>query len=633
MGRCRLLFWALSFLVGIPVLQAAGTDAIVGNSSMEFRMMSPDGGTCRWTESITVLTPSGANAADFLLHTDSFSSLSSFSAKIYSGDRLVRKVRLSDLSYTESSSSLADDSGFYYFSPSLPCPYRIEYEYTVSYRKGVAVFPTFAPVTVPRTALGQASCSVCVPSGTEVSWWSASSPEKIQDGKYDIYQWKFGPFPGFEHEDMMPDIREIVPVVYSCPQTFSYAGTGGSQKSWKDFGRWLSLLNDGSLQLDDAFVSELRSDVGGCRTVAEKVRVLYDRLRASTRYVSIQLGIGGYRPSPAEYVRTTGFGDCKSLSIFMQAMLKAVGVSSEYLVTNTDDIRLLPGYSSIGQMNHALLCVPDGKDTLWIECTAPSLPLGYRHSGIAGHQAVLVKPEGGEVTVIPAYPDSLRFFGHKVKVDLTAGGAAHCEVQRTVTEDFIEDYVSFMSKDADFRRRLLTSGLGFHPDNLTISSFEDNFGSLTDSSLLPQVKISYAVDTDTYAKVSGTRIFVPMNPFARILPWSRSERKSPVHIARGVTFRDTVIVRVPDGYVLEGAAECAPVTVPSGTFRASAEVSDDGKNVIAIQELKLIAGEYPAAEYPDFRRLAKAASDFYGSFFVLSLKKENMNQTDISIDK
>lgn len=55
-------------------------------------------------------------------------------------------------------------------------------------------------------------------------------------------------------------------------------------------------------------------------------------------------------------------------------------------------------------MNHAILQVPLPEDTLWLECTNPQLPFGYVHSGIAGHDALLITKKEGLCAACPPIP-------------------------------------------------------------------------------------------------------------------------------------------------------------------------------------------------------------------------------------
>ena len=85
----------------------------------------------------------------------------------------------------------------------------------------------------------------------------------------------------------------------------------------------------------------------------------------------------------------------------MRAMLTELGIPSTYTVISTTSRRLLADFASANQNNHVILQVPLPNDTLWIECTNPTLPLGYVHHSIAGHDALLIGPDGGTLYRLP----------------------------------------------------------------------------------------------------------------------------------------------------------------------------------------------------------------------------------------
>ena len=131
------------------------------------------------------------------------------------------------------------------------------------------------------------------------------------------------------------------------------------------------------------------------------MKAVYDYLAKTTRYVSIQLGIGGLQPITATDVCRTGFGDCKGLSYYAGSMGNELGIPATYTVISSTIERLLPDFSSANQMNHVILQVPLPQDTLWLECTNPQLPFGYVHQDIAGHDALLIQPTGGSIYRLP----------------------------------------------------------------------------------------------------------------------------------------------------------------------------------------------------------------------------------------
>ena len=185
-----------------------------------------------------------------------------------------------------------------------------------------------------------------LPNGGQVVEVSAQSLPPLESEPYDL------------------PLHQTMPVVYFAPSDFRYAGTEGNMATWQDFGRWQYALLQGRDGLDEAFCQQLHALTDTCSTDRQRVRLLYDYLAANTRYVSIQLGIGGWQPIAAEEVHRTGFGDCKGLSNFMAAMLREVGVESVYTIISTRNERLLTDYASISQMNHAILQVPLPGDTL-----------------------------------------------------------------------------------------------------------------------------------------------------------------------------------------------------------------------------------------------------------------------------
>lgn len=174
--------------------------------------------------------------------------------------------------------------------------------------------------------------------------------------------------------------------------------------SWQKYGEWQYQLLNGRDLLTEPFRAKLHELTASCTTDRDKVKAIYDYLAKTTRYVSIQLGIGGLQPIAAADVCRTGFGDCKGLSNYTRAMLKELGIASTYTVISTTNERLLPDFSSANQMNHVILQVPLPQDTLWLECTNPSLPFGYVHQDIAGHDALLIEPTGGQMYRLPPIP-------------------------------------------------------------------------------------------------------------------------------------------------------------------------------------------------------------------------------------
>jgi hypothetical protein len=109
----------------------------------------------------------------------------------------------------------------------------------------------------------------------------------------------------------------------------------------------------------------------------DKVRFLYRYLQQNMRYVSVQLGIGGLKPFPAMFVDQKKYGDCKALTNYMGALLRAVNIPSCYAIVNagTNAKPADPKFPD-NVFNHVILCVPLKNDTTWLECTSNTQPFG-----------------------------------------------------------------------------------------------------------------------------------------------------------------------------------------------------------------------------------------------------------------
>ncbi|MFM2268283.1 MAG: hypothetical protein RL757_1724, partial [Bacteroidota bacterium] len=118
------------------------------------------------------------------------------------------------------------------------------------------------------------------------------------------------------------------PTVYTAPKKFEVAGYEGNMNTWQNFGLFLNKLHEGRDELPAELVKELKELTKDCSDKKCKVEKIYDYLQKNTRYVSIQLGIGGWQPFKANYVAKNKYGDCKALSNFTKAMLKAVDVEA-----------------------------------------------------------------------------------------------------------------------------------------------------------------------------------------------------------------------------------------------------------------------------------------------------------------
>ena len=124
-----------------------------------------------------------------------------------------------------------------------------------------------------------------------------------------------------------------------------------------------------------------------------------------------------------------------------------------------------------------------------------------------------------------------------------------------------------------------------------------------------------------YAKVSGDRIFMDMNPFSKRMSSDRSERINEIEIMSGRTLTDIVRVQLPSGYIPESLPATSKVDSQFGCLMTDVSYDADSSVVTIVQTLTLYSGRFPKEEYADYRTFARSVSRAYDGKIVLVRKQ------------
>lgn len=614
----------LTFLLFPFVVQAqADTDrnaySIVQDATTEIICESTSSALRKESYTITILNEKGRDAAHFFCVCDKFTSLRKFSGEITDANgKVIRKIKKSDLQMSEYSSGLTSDDYTYYYECNLPrYPLTIKYEWEVKYKDGLICYPTFRPQKAYNQSVVNATYRLYTPAGNPARYRMVNMKAEVKQevtSKGDILtEVSSGPMAAIEYEPFGLSLAERLPRIHFSPKLFTFDGTQGDMSSWQSYGIWQNSLLAGRDQLAEPIKAKLRELTAGCSTPREKVQAVYNYLAETTRYVSIQLGIGGLQPIAASDVCRAGFGDCKGLSNYTHAMLKELGIPSVYTVISTDNERLLPDFSSVDQMNHAILQVPLPEDTLWLECTNPQLPFGYVHSGIAGHDALLITKEGGIMYRLPSYPDSLNTQTTNASVTLTPTGGAKIKASEISRLFQYESTAGITRLEPSHRKDYLRSGINLIQANI------NNIQINEAKEVIPMIDIQYTIETEQYGNKTGNRLFIPANIFCKgFTTPDLKQRVQDIHINYGYLDTDSICLQIPEGYIIESLPKTCQVTSSFGSFSSSLMIKD--KEICIIHRLLMHRGIYPKEVYKDFLEFRKQIAAQYSSKIIL--KKE-----------
>jgi transglutaminase-like putative cysteine protease len=176
----------------------------------------------------------------------------------------------------------------------------------------------------------------------------------------------------------------------AASQPYLHVSTIGSIE---EFGRWYSQLLAPTLQLDENLQNVAQKIAARNLSVDGKVQAVYETVKHLTKYTGFEFGVHSYQPYPVSIVERRGFGDCKDKAAMLVALLRAVGVETEFAMIRTRAAgALADGAYSAQQFDHAIIYVP--QLDLYVDGTAESAAPGALPYNDLGAMAITVDASG-----------------------------------------------------------------------------------------------------------------------------------------------------------------------------------------------------------------------------------------------
>ncbi len=94
--------------------------------------------------------------------------------------------------------------------------------------------------------------------------------------------------------------------------------------------------------------------------------------------------------------------------------------------------------------NHVILCVPDTKDTTWLECTSTATDPGVLGSFTENRNALLITPQGGVLVATPKSYAGENTFHLKTKVILKDDASGESESVMQSKGEYKEEVIHYL---------------------------------------------------------------------------------------------------------------------------------------------------------------------------------------------
>lgn len=558
---------------------------------------------------VTVLDKNGDDFSELFLPYDKSTKISSLSGRSFNSlgmhdDKLKNKA-IQDINYT-SAGAIYDDLRMKTASFSGDTyPYTVEYEYTIEYN-GLMAYPEWQPLCGYRISVEKSSFQISSPDTMKFRYREFNLPpgcrtEKHENGMHSI-EWKLDSLKAWRAEPMSPELDLETPHVITAPSRFIYDGHAGSMNSWKEYGQWVSMLNEGRDQLPPQRQNEIRELVKEVKDTTQIVRKLYEFMQNRTRYVGIQLGIGGFQPFPAETVDRLGYGDCKALSNYMKALLNAAGIASVYTVAGAASNQgiTMTDFPTNHQTNHIILCVPLHSDTLWMECTSQTTPFGYMSPFTAGRKALNITSNGGKIVNTPLLTASQSSQNRNAEVQVYPDGSIKSIVKTKYSGYQYDNISQNLTESKEEQEKALYDKLSI--TGLVISGL--NYEIVKDK--IPRATETVSLSTPMFATKTGGRLFIPLNIFNQVktAPSRVDNRIMPVYRAYAFVDKDSLILHLPKGFKPESTPKGKTFATEFGEYSSTITIRED--QLVYFRELKMNRGTWPKERYT-------ALVDFYNA--------------------
>jgi hypothetical protein len=553
--------------------------------------------THKWA--ITILDESGDDHAGYLNYYSKLKSLSEISGHLYDANgkelKSVKRKDISDVSYN--GENLMTDTRFkehnFYYKIY---PYTIEYEDEEEYN-GIFFLPKWQPVLDENFSVQQSTFIVEYPLNYKLRYKQFNYPVKpvTNTNKTNSYKWEINNTKALEYEIFQPPVSEITTTVFIAPVEFEVGGYTGNMESWKQFGNFIAKLNEGHDVLPDKVKMDIHTLTDGINNPQEKIKVLYEYLQKNTHYISVQMGIGSWQPFDAKYVAANGYGDCKALSNYMTSILKEAGINANYVLINSGD-----GKKGLWEdfpapyFNHAIMCVPYDKDTMWLECTSQSVSAGFMGSFTGDRKALMITKDGGFVINTPSYKstDNVQLRNIKASIDETGNMIADVNTRFTgIQQELQHSLIHNANKEE--REKYLNESLNLPTYVIEKSEYKEIKGKI------PIVDEYLRISAPDYATITGKRLFIKPNLFNKVNTKLDVDkpRKFPIEYSTSFKDVDTISITLPPGYIPEAIPQDASISNKFGKYSISYKVNGNKIDMLRIYERQ--SNSYPAKDYVD----------------------------------
>jgi hypothetical protein len=606
---------------GIPDSLKTDANSVLRYAMEDMVISGPGRASIKRHAIVTVLNEKGNDEAEVVLNYNrKFNTVNSFEMRVYNSDGLLlKKYHKSDMydrSAVDNETIVTDDRllAIGHTIASYPTTIEIIVDEDL---KSLIDLGAWA-IQGTDQSIQNSTYHIAIKSDAGFRFLNRNTPVKptktVADG-LDNYVWKVSNLKAIKPEEGSAPWT-VLPKIYFAANSFEFYGIPGNISSWKTFGKWQQDLNADVATLSPQREAEIRKMTDTIKADKDKARFLYRYLQQNTRYVSVQLGIGGLKPVAPTFVDQKKYGDCKALSNYMRALLKAVNIPSYYAIINAgvnkEPANALFPYDLF---NHVILCVPFKNDTTWLECTSNTQPFGKLGTFTENRKALIVTEDGGRLVSTPKSTLLDNQFSSIAHVILNPDGSAKAELHFLSTGEYRAMYVGLEAGKLDDQKEYLIRYLNMKQP----SAF--NFKAAADNNGTKEVNIDLEYDR-FYDMAVGDKQFYHPTVFDlwRVTLPETEKRKADYYFEHPMGKSCITTLDLPAGFEMETLPANVKLKFTYGDFEASYLYNKDKNQVISTVKFNLNSQVIPAAKYAEMQQYMEDVAKAQNKKLVIKRK-------------
>jgi hypothetical protein len=603
----------------VPIQLKVKANAVVRYDNTLIVVNSYDNLVYRNKRIVIVYNENGISDQGTVVGYNENRKIKTLEAKIYdSNGEEIKKFRekdFEDVSAVSGGTLYSENRKKYLNYTPINYPYTIVYEVEIDFRS-TAFVPSWNPIRDFYVSTENSEYKIINNSDTEVKIKSMNL-----DGygieKHNEFHYSAKNLNAIKPEAYSPSFQTYAPKVRAALIDFDMEGVKGINNNWKDFGQWMyNELLTGTDAIPETVKEEVKLLTKDATTDTEKAKIVYNYMQNKTRYISVQVGIGGWKPMLALDVERLGYADCKGLSNYTKALLDAVGVVSHYAVIyGGSDITSFDTEFSATEGNHVVVCIPDVIQDIWLECTSQTNPFGFTAGFTDDRDALLITPEGGRIVHTTVYKTADNLQTTNATINITRDGSISADVT-IKTQGYQYGLHEGIQNRSSRDQELHFKEYWDYINNISVENIK--FTNDKDRIIFTE---KVGVSSSNFGTKSGKRLLFQPNAFNRItrIPTRYKKRTLDFEVERGYKDVDEFIITIDANFDIEAMPNAVDISNKFGSYSFSIEKLSGGKLRYKRTQI-LNKGFYDKEDYSAFRAFKSTMVKHDSSKIVLISK-------------